>query len=500
MMVGKYILSIDQGTTSSRAVLFDSFGGVAGMGQREFPQIYPQPGYVEHDAVQILQTTLYAMRQAVEQAGIRARDIAAISITNQRETTVAWDAVTGIPVCNAIVWQCRRTAALCEELKKDAAFTEYVKENTGLLIDAYFSGTKIKWILDNVPGAREKAEAGRLLFGTVDTWLIWKMTGGRTYVTDYTNASRTMLYNIKTLCWDEAICRRLGIPMSMLPEVCDSSRVYGTVNIQGTEVPIAGIAGDQQAALFGQTCFAPGEAKNTYGTGCFLLMNTGEKLYRSQNGLLTTIAIGLGGKVQYALEGSVFVGGAVIQWVRDELRFITESRDAEYYAQKVPDTGGVYLVPAFTGLGAPYWDMYARGCLVGLTRGTTREHIIRAAQESIAYQSYDLVAAMEKDTGMCMTELNVDGGASRDQFLMQFQADILNKTVRRPMIRETTALGAAYLAGLATGVWSGLDEIRAQWTLDKLYAPDMAAARRERLLAGWHKAVGRSLAWAEPEA
>ena len=482
----QYVIALDQGTTSSRCIIFDKGQNIVALEQREFSQHYPKPGWVEHDPMEIYSSQYGVLMEVLAHSGILPQEIAGIGITNQRET--------------AIVWQCRRTAALCEELKKDAAFTEYVKENTGLLIDAYFSGTKIKWILDNVPGAREKAEAGRLLFGTVDTWLIWKMTGGRTYVTDYTNASRTMLYNIKTLCWDEAICRRLGIPISMLPEVCDSSRVYGTVNIQGTEVPIAGIAGDQQAALFGQTCFAPGEAKNTYGTGCFLLMNTGEKLYRSQNGLLTTIAIGLGGKVQYALEGSVFVGGAVIQWVRDELRFITESRDAEYYAQKVPDTGGVYLVPAFTGLGAPYWDMYARGCLVGLTRGTTREHIIRAAQESIAYQSYDLVAAMEKDTGMCMAELNVDGGASRDQFLMQFQADILNKTVRRPMIRETTALGAAYLAGLATGVWSGLDEIRAQWTLDKLYAPDMAAARRERLLAGWHKAVGRSLAWAEPEA
>ena len=509
----QYVIALDQGTTSSRCIIFDKGQNIVALEQREFSQHYPKPGWVEHDPMEIYSSQYGVLMEVLAHSGILPQEIAGIGITNQRETAIVWDKETGKPVYNAIVWQCRRTAALCEELKKDAAFTEYVKENTGLLIDAYFSGTKIKWILDNVPGAREKAEAGRLLFGTVDTWLIWKMTGGRTYVTDYTNASRTMLYNIRTLDWDdtllkaldiprwdEAICRRLGIPMSMLPEVCDSSRVYGTVNIQGTEVPIAGIAGDQQAALFGQTCFAPGEAKNTYGTGCFLLMNTGEKLYRSQNGLLTTIAIGLGGKVQYALEGSVFVGGAVIQWVRDELRFITESRDAEYYAQKVPDTGGVYLVPAFTGLGAPYWDMYARGCLVGLTRGTTREHIIRAAQESIAYQSYDLVAAMEKDTGMCMTELNVDGGASRDQFLMQFQADILNKTVRRPMIRETTALGAAYLAGLATGVWSGLDEIRAQWTLDKLYAPDMAAARRERLLAGWHKAVGRSLAWAEPEA
>ena len=333
----------------------------------------------------------------------------------------------------------------------------------------------------------------------MDTWLIWKLTGGRVHVTDYTNASRTMLYNIRELCWDKDICGRLGIPMQMLPEVHDSSEIYGMLNIQGTEVPIAGIAGDQQAALFGQTCFAPGEAKNTYGTGCFLLMNTGDKLVESQNGLITTIAIGLNGKVQYALEGSVFVGGAVIQWVRDELRFINEARDAEYYAQKVPDTGGVYLVPAFTGLGAPHWDMYARGCLVGITRGTGREHIIRAAQESIAYQSYDLVTAMEKDTGICLTELNVDGGASRDRFLMQFQADILAKPVCRPMIRETTALGAAYLAGLATGVWKDLEEIKAQWTLDNYYEPGMEEAQRQKLLRGWHKAVGRSLAWAEPD-
>ena len=399
----------------------------------------------------------------------------------------------------AIVWQCRRTASLCEELKADGAFSDYIKEHTGLLIDAYFSATKLKWILDHVEGARERARAGELLFGTVDSWLVWKLTGGKAHVTDYTNASRTMLFDIQNLCWDEEICRRLDIPMEMLPQVCSSSQVYGFANLQGVEVPIAGIAGDQQAALFGQGCFHPGEAKNTYGTGCFLLMNTGEQLCRSENGLLTTIAIGLNGRVQYALEGSVFVGGAVIQWVRDELRFISESRDAEYYASKVPDTGGVYLVPAFTGLGAPYWDMYARGALVGLTRGTNRDHIIRAAQESIAYQSWDLVDAMEKDTGIPLSALNADGGASRDKFLMQFQADILNKPVRRPVIRETTALGAALLAGLATGVWSSQEEVKSRMKTDSLYEPAMDEAKRQKLLRGWHKAVGRSLDWAEPE-
>lgn len=403
------------------------------------------------------------------------------------------------PIYNAIVWQCRRTASLCEELKAEGAFSDYIKEHTGLLIDAYFSATKLKWILDHVEGARERARAGELLFGTVDSWLVWKLTGGKAHVTDYTNASRTMLFDIQNLCWDEEICRRLDIPMEMLPQVCSSSQVYGFANLQGVKVPIAGIAGDQQAALFGQGCFHPGEAKNTYGTGCFLLMNTGEQLCRSENGLLTTIAIGLNGRVQYALEGSVFVGGAVIQWVRDELRFISESRDAEYYASKVPDTGGVYLVPAFTGLGAPYWDMYARGALVGLTRGTNRDHIIRAAQESIAYQSWDLVDAMEKDTGIPLSALNADGGASRDKFLMQFQADILNKPVRRPVIRETTALGAALLAGLATGVWSSQEEVKSRMKTDSLYEPAMDEAKRQKLLRGWHKAVGRSLDWAEPE-
>lgn len=439
------------------------------------------------------------LMEVLAQSGIAIEEIAGIGITNQRETTIVWDRETGQPAYNAIVWQCRRTAALCEELKKDAAFSEAVRERTGLLIDAYFSATKLKWILDNVPEARKRAEAGRLLFGTVDTWLLWKLSGGRLHVTDRTNASRTMLYNIRDLCWDREICSRLGVPMSMLPEVRSSSEIYGGVNIQGAQVPVAGIAGDQQAALFGQACFSAGDVKNTYGTGCFLLMNTGDKLFRSSNGLLTTIAASTGGTVQYALEGSVFVGGAVIQWLRDELRLITESCDAEYYAQKTADSGGVYLVPAFTGLGAPYWDMYARGCLVGLTRGTKREHIIRAAQESIAYQSHDLVRAMEKDTGLPLKVLNVDGGATRDGFLMQFQADILGRKVQRPAIRETTAMGAAFLAGLATGLWQDTDEIKSRRKLEATFRPSMAKEKRARLLNGWHKAVGRSLGWAEED-
>ncbi len=497
--MGSYLIALDQGTTSSRCIIFDREQNIIGAAQREFAQHYPRPGWVEQDPMEIWSSQYSVLTEALAQSGVGPEEIAAIGITNQRETTIVWDRHTGRPVYNAIVWQCRRTAPLCEKLKEDTVLTKIIAEHTGLLPDAYFSATKIKWILDHAEGARAGAERGDLLFGTVDSWLIWKLTGGRVHVTDRTNASRTMLYDIGNLRWDEDICRALDIPMGMLPQVCDSSQIYGTVNLQGVEVPIAGIAGDQQAALFGQACFSPGEAKNTYGTGCFLLMNTGERLYRSQNGLLSTIAIGLDGKVQYALEGSVFVGGAVIQWVRDELRFITEARDAEYYASKVPDTGGVYLVPAFTGLGAPHWDMYARGALVGLTRGTTREHIIRAAQESIAYQVYDLVEAMEKDTGIPLAALNADGGASRDSFLLQFQADILNKPVRRPAIRETTALGAAYLAGLAVGVWSGPEEIRALRTLDQRYEPRMENTIRTKLLQGWHKAVGRSLNWAEPE-
>lgn len=495
----QYVIALDQGTTSSRCILFDREQNIVGVAQREFTQIYPKPGWVEQDPMEIWSSQSSVLTEVLAQTGIAPTEVAAIGITNQRETTIVWDKATGRPIYNAIVWQCRRTASLCEELKAEGAFSDYIKEHTGLLIDAYFSATKLKWILDHVEGARERARAGELLFGTVDSWLVWKLTGGKAHVTDYTNASRTMLFDIQNLCWDEEICRRLDIPMEMLPQVCSSSQVYGFANLQGVEVSIAGIAGDQQAALFGQGCFHPGEAKNTYGTGCFLLVNTGEQLCRSENGLLTTIAIGLNGRVQYALEGSVFVGGAVIQWVRDELRFISESRDAEYYASKVPDTGGVYLVPAFTGLGAPYWDMYARGALVGLTRGTNRDHIIRAAQESIAYQSWDLVDAMEKDTGIPLSALNADGGASRDKFLMQFQADILNKPVRRPVIRETTALGAALLAGLATGVWSSQEEVKSRMKTDSLYEPAMDEAKRQKLLRGWHKAVGRSLDWAEPE-
>ena len=493
----QYVVALDQGTTSSRCIIFDRDQRIVGVAQREFTQIYPKPGWVEHDPMEIWSSQYSVLTEALAQTGIAPEDIAAIGITNQRETTIVWDKQTGRPIYNAIVWQCRRTAGLCEELKKDQAFTDYIQTHTGLLIDAYFSATKIKWILDQVEGARERAAAGELLFGTVDSWLVWKLTGGKAHVTDYTNASRTMLFDIEKLCWDEHICQTLGIPQVMLPKVMDSSAIYGTVNLQGVEVPIAGIAGDQQAALFGQACFAPGEAKNTYGTGCFLLMNTGSRLCRSQNGLVSTIAVGLHGQVEYALEGSVFVGGAVIQWVRDELRFITESRDAEYYASKVPDTGGVYLVPAFTGLGAPHWDMYARGALVGITRGTSREHIIRAAQESIAYQVYDLVEAMEKDTGIPLSALNADGGASRDKFLMQFQSDILNKPLHRPAITETTALGAACLAGLAVGMWKDREELRQRRLLSQNYEPHMDQARRETLLRGWHKAVGRSLDWEE---
>ena len=493
----QYVIALDQGTTSSRCIIFDREQNIVGVAQRELTQHYPQPGWVEQDPMEIWSGQFSVLTEALAQSGVALQGVAAIGITNQRETAVVWDKHTGRPVYNAVVWQCRRTAALCEELKRDAALTEYIQEHTGLLVDAYFSATKLKWILDHVEGARERAGAGELLFGTVDSWLVWKLTGGKAHVTDYTNASRTMLFDIERLRWDNRICSALDIPMEMLPRVMPSSAVYGTVNLQGVEVPIAGIAGDQQAALFGQTCFGPGEAKNTYGTGCFLLMNTGEQLCRSQNGLVTTIAAGQGERAQYALEGSVFVGGAVIQWLRDELRFLSEARDAEYYASKVADTGGVYLVPAFTGLGAPHWDMYARGALLGLTRGTTREHIIRAAQESIAYQVYDLVRAMEKDTGMTLAALNADGGASRDRFLMQFQADILDMPVRRPAIRETTALGAADLAGLAVGVWSGLEELRSLRTADQLYRPDMESERRTQLLQGWHKAVGRSLDWAD---
>ena len=495
--MSKYILALDQGTTSSRAILFDDQQNIVEMAQREFTQIYPKEGWVEHDPMEIWSTQYSVMMEVVARSGIEPRDIAAIGITNQRETAVVWDKATGRPVYNAIVWQCRRTAPIIDDLNA-RGFGPLIRQKTGLVPDAYFSASKIQWILDHVEGARARAEAGELLFGTVDSWLVWKLTDGRAHVTDRTNASRTMIFNIDTLDWDDELLALLRIPRCMLPRVCSSSEVYGTAAVGGVQVPVAGIAGDQQAALFGQGCFDAGQAKNTYGTGCFLLMNTGEKRHQSENGLVTTVAATAAGQpVQYALEGSVFVGGAVIQWLRDEMRFFTESRDAEYYAQKVPDNGGVYLVPAFTGLGAPHWDMYARGAIVGITRGTKREHIIRAAQESIAYQSADLVAAMEKDTGLPLQELRVDGGASRDAFLMQFQADILNSAVRRPMIRETTALGAAYLAGLAVGVWKDLEEIRRLWHCDVTYAPRMDAATRADLLAHWHKAVARSLDWAD---
>ena len=494
--MGSYLLALDQGTTSSRAILFDREQNIISISQKEFTQLYPKEGWVEHDPMEIWSSQYGVMMEVIAQSGVAAGDIAAIGITNQRETTILWDKETGRPIYNAIVWQCRRTADMVDKLRADG-LEDHIRKTTGLIPDAYFSATKIAWILDHVEGAREKARRGEILFGTVDSWLLWKLTGGAVHATDVTNASRTMLYDITKLDWDDTLLEALDIPRAMLPKVCSSSEIYGYTDIQGAQIPIAGIAGDQQAALFGQTCFDPGDAKNTYGTGCFLLMNTGEKPCFSSNGLLTTIAVGLGSKVQYALEGSVFVGGAVIQWLRDELRFFTESRDAEYYAQKVSDNGGVYLVPAFTGLGAPYWDMYARGVLVGLTRGTRREHITRAAQESIAYQVADLVHAMEADTGLPLRALRADGGASRDGFLMQFQADILDRQVLRPAIRETTALGAACLAGLAVGVWRDSGELRSLRQPDIPFQPAMEDARRAELLRQWHRAVERCRGWAE---
>ena len=494
--MSKYVMALDQGTTSSRAIIFDEHQNIVNMAQKEFTQHYPKAGWVEHDPLEIYASQYGVLVEVLARSGMEAGEISAIGITNQRETTIVWDKNTGRPVYNAIVWQCRRTSDFCTNLV-ERGYADEIRAKTGLLIDAYFSATKIKWILDNVEGARERAERGELLFGTVDTWLIWKLTGGAAHVTDVTNASRTMLFNIHTLEWDEEILAALSIPRSMLPRVASSSEVYGTYNIQGVEVPIAGIAGDQQAALFGQTCFERGMAKNTYGTGCFLLMNTGNEPCQSKSGLLTTIGIGLKDRINYAVEGSVFVGGAVVQWLRDEMHFITESRDAEYFASKIKDNGGVYFVPAFTGLGAPHWDMYARGAILGITRGTKREHIIRAAVESTAYQTKELLDAVEADTGIRVDELKVDGGASRDSFLMQFQADIMNIRLRRPMIRETTALGAAYLAGLAVGFWKDLAEISSHWTLDKLYEPHMEEEERSALLAGWQKAVSRSLGWAK---
>ena len=490
----KYILALDQGTTSSRAILFDQNQQIVALAQKEFPQLYPQEGWVEQDAMEIWASQYGVMMEVVAQSGVQPQDIVAIGITNQRETTILWDKTTGKPIYNAIVWQCRRTASLVDDLKQQG-LEAHIRQTTGLVPDAYFSATKIKWILDKVEGAQEKAQRGEILFGTVDSWLLWRLTEGSVHATDVTNASRTMLFDINKLDWDRTLLSALDIPAAMLPQVLSSSQIYGSTKILGVDVPIAGIAGDQQAALFGQTCFEPGEAKNTYGTGCFLLMNTGDKPCFSKNGLITTIAVGLKDRVEYALEGSVFVGGAVIQWLRDEMRFIGSSQDAEYYASKVEDNGGVYLVPAFTGLGAPYWDMYARGTIVGLTRGTRREHIIRAAQESIAYQVVDLVGAMEADTGITLSQLKADGGASRDQFLMQFQSDVLNRSVCRPVIRETTALGAAYLAGLGVGLWQSRDEIKKLWQRDMMFNPTMEDTKRQELLDKWHKAVSRSRDW-----
>ncbi|MEG1165576.1 MAG: glycerol kinase GlpK [Oscillospiraceae bacterium] len=492
----KYVIALDQGTTSSRAIIFDNDQNIVVTAQKEFTQYYPHEAWVEHNPMEIYSSQYSVMTEVLAKSNISPNDITAIGITNQRETTVVWNKETGLPIYNAIVWQCRRTAPICEELKL-RGLTDTIRQKTGLLIDAYFSATKIKWILDNVDGARDLAAQGKLLFGTVDSWLIWKLTNGRVHVTDYTNASRTMLYNIKELCWDEELCRELDIPMNMLPEVRSSSEIYGYVNLQGHQIPIAGCAGDQQAALFGQMCFEAGDAKNTYGTGCFLLMHTGHELCYSKNGLITTIAASDDGKVRYAMEGSVFIGGAVIQWLRDELRFISTSEDSEYFAKKVKDNCGVYVVPAFTGLGAPYWDMYARGSILGLTRGSNRNHIIRAALESIAYQTHDVIAAMEQDTGIKLKELKVDGGASANNFLMQFQSDIVGASISRPKILETTALGAACLAGLATGVWSGIDEIRKKWTLDRGFAPIMPREDAERYLKGWAKAVSCTSGWSK---
>ena len=491
----KYILALDQGTTSSRVALVNEQEKIETILSREFPQSYPAEGWVEHDPMEIWSSQYGVMMETVAKSGVSPQDIAAIGITNQRETTIVWDKNTGKPVYNAIVWQCRRTAEQIVELK-NKGLTDMIRAKTGLIPDAYFSASKIKWILDHVDGARERAKKGELLFGTVDTWLVWKLTEGKAHVTDITNASRTMLFNIDALDWDDELLALFDIPREMLPKVKSSGEVFGYTNIGGVQVPIAGIAGDQQAALFGQGCYEQGEGKNTYGTGCFLLMNAGEKRPVSENGLLVTLAATRKGqKPQYALEGSVFIGGAVIQWLRDEMRFFTDSRDAEYYAKKVPDTGGVYVVPAFTGIGAPYWDMYARGTIVGITRGTKREHIIRAAQESIAYQSADLVSAMEKDTGMPLKRLKVDGGASRDGFLMQFQADILGAEVIKPVQHETTAIGVARLAGLTVGLWKDEKMLAAGQEIDRKYLPAMSAELREEKLTRWHRAVERSLGW-----
>lgn len=492
--MNQYIISLDQGTTSSRAVIFDRHCQIREMVQKEFQQIYPQPGWVEHDPMEIYASQYAVLMEAVAKSGIAGHEIAAIGITNQRETAIVWDRRTGKPVYNAIVWQCRRTADIVEQIRADG-LTDYIQQATGLIPDAYFSATKIKWILDHVEGARELAQQGHLLCGTVDTWLVWKLTEGRVFATDHTNASRTMLYNIRSLQWDSRLCQYFGIPLSMLPEVKSSSADYGSVSILGRQIPICGIAGDQQAALFGQACFRAGDVKNTYGTGCFLLMNTGNRFITSQNGLLTTIAASAGGPVQYALEGSVFVGGALIQWLRDELRLISDASDSEYFARKAGSNNGVYIVPAFTGLGAPYWDMYARGSIFGLTRGTNRNHIIRAALEAIAYQTMDVIGAMEQDTGLTIHRLKVDGGASKNNFLMQFQADIIGATVQRAQVMETTALGAAYLAGLYAGVWESTEDIIRSWSMDREYVPSMEQEEKAHLSAKWHKAVQMCAGW-----
>ncbi len=491
----KYIISLDQGTTSSRAIIFNKDQKIIAKAQKEIEQIYPKEGWVEHDPMEIWASQYAVLTEVIGKSGIMPEEIGAIGITNQRETAIVWDKNTGEPIYNAIVWQCRRTADICDKLIEDG-YGDYIRENTGLVVDAYFSGTKIKWILDNVEGARGKAEDGNLLFGTVDSWLVWKLTEGKVHVTDHTNASRTMLYNIKDLKWDEVLLEALKVPYKMLPEVRGSSEIYGYTDLfGGHSIPIAGIAGDQQAALFGQTCFEKGSAKNTYGTGCFLLMNIGEEFKLSHNGLLTTIGIGINNEIQYALEGSVFVGGAVVQWMRDELKMVESAADTQFYAQQVKDNAGVYIVPAFAGLGAPHWDMYARGAILGLTRGANKNHIIRAALESIAYQSKDVIMAMEEDAGCALSYLKVDGGASENDFLMQFQADIVGRVVKRPVITETTALGAAYLAGLAVGVWKDKEEIALTWEVGCEFKGRMEDDKRERLYSGWKKAVSRAKEW-----
>lgn len=487
----KYILSLDQGTTSSRAILFNQKGEIVHTAQKEFTQYFPKPGWVEHDANEIWGSILAVIASVLSESSIKPEQIAGIGITNQRETAVVWDKETEKPIYNAIVWQSRQTSDICDELKAQG-YNDLFREKTGLLIDAYFSGTKVKWILDNVEGAREKAEQGKLLFGTIDTWLIWKLSGGKAHVTDYTNASRTLMYNIHELKWDQELLDILTVPASMLPEVCPSSQVYANTvshHFFGQEIPIAGAAGDQQAALFGQACFQEGMAKNTYGTGCFMLMNTGEKAVQSQHGLLTTIAWGINGKVEYALEGSIFVAGSAIQWLRDGLRMFKDAKDSEAYAEKVESTDGVYVVPAFVGLGTPYWDSDVRGAVFGLTRGTTKEHFVRATLESLAYQTKDVLSAMEADSGIELKTLRVDGGAVKNNFLMEFQGDILNVPVERPTINETTALGAAYLAGLAVGYWESEEEIAKQWAVDKSFEPKMDEETREKLYTGWKKAV-----------